>query len=108
MGKPKSILFPKQQRILAALGENIKFARLRRDFSSALIAERAGISRVTLYKVERGDPGVAMGAYLKVLFVLGLDRDLLKVAEDDTLGRKLQDAKLVPGKRASKTGNHDG
>jgi transcriptional regulator with XRE-family HTH domain len=107
MGKPKSVLFPRQQRILNTLGENIKFARLRRDFSSELIAERAGISRVTLYKVEKGDPGVAMGAYLKVLFVLGLDRDLLKVAEDDILGRKLQDARLLPGKRASKTRKPD-
>jgi transcriptional regulator with XRE-family HTH domain len=107
MGKQKTILLPRQQRILNTLGENIKFARLRRDFSSELTAERAGISRVTLYKVERGDPGAAIGAYLKVLFVLGLDRDLLKVAEDDILGRKLQDAQLLPGKRSSKTGKHN-
>ena len=99
MGLSKTVLFPSQQKILCILGENIKFARLRRDFPASLIAERAGISRVTLSKVESGDPGAAMGAYLKVLFVLGLEKDLLKVAEDDVLGRKLQDAKLLPSSR---------
>jgi transcriptional regulator with XRE-family HTH domain len=103
MGKPKTVLLPVQERIAKTLGENLKMARLRRDFSSELIAERAGISRVTLYKVEKGDPGVSMGAYLKVLFVLGLERDLLKVAEDDALGHRLQDAKIMPGKRASRS-----
>ena len=102
MGHSKTILFPRQQKILSTLGENIKFARLRRDFPATLISERAGISRVTLSKVESGDPGASMGAYLKVLFVLGLERDLLKVAEDDILGRKLQDAKLLPRGRASR------
>ncbi|MDR1948698.1 MAG: helix-turn-helix domain-containing protein [Spirochaetaceae bacterium] len=102
MGRTKAVLLPGQQKILHALGENIKFARLRRDFSAELTAERAGISRVTLSKVESGDPGAAMGAYLKTLFVLGLERDLLAVAKDDVLGRKLQDAALLPKKRASK------
>ena len=102
MGLSKTVLFPAQQKILSALGENIKLARLRRDFPAVLIAERAGISRVTLNKVESGDPGAAMGAYLKVIFALGLERDLLKVAEDDILGRRLQDAKLLPRSRASR------
>ena len=102
MGLSKTVLLPVQQKILSRLGENIKFARLRRDFPATLIAERAGISRVTLNKIESGDPGAAMGAYIKVLFVLGLENDLLKVAEDDILGRKLQDAKLLPRSRASR------
>lgn len=102
MGKSKTVLLPSQQRTLNRLGENIKYARLRRDLSAEQISERAGIGRSTLVKVEKGDQGVAIGTYLKVLFVLGLDADLLKVAEDDMLGRRLQDAKLVVKDRASK------
>ncbi|MFI3269144.1 MAG: helix-turn-helix transcriptional regulator [Rikenellaceae bacterium] len=102
MSRNKTELLPSQQRTLTALGENIKLARLRRDLSAEQVAERAGIGRSTLVKVEKGDGGVAVGIYLKVLFSLGLDKDLLKVAEDDTLGRKLQDAKLIVKQRASK------
>lgn len=102
MEKGKSVLLPKQQRTLETLGENIKLARLRRDLTAEQVAERAGISRTTLTRVEKGDPGTSIGIYLKVLFVLGLDQDLVKVAEDDLLGRRLQDAKLIPKERASK------
>ncbi len=102
MGKTKTILLPNQQRILATLGENIKLARLRRDLSAEQVATRAGIGRSTLSRIEKGDQGVAIGTYLKTLTVLGLDSDLLKVAADDILGRRLQDAKLLPKERASK------
>lgn len=98
----KRPLLPSQVRTLAALGENIKFARLRRDLSSEQVSERAGISRSTLAKVEKGDEGVAIGYYFRVLAVLGLDKDLLLVAKDDELGRRLQDAKLILKRRASK------
>jgi transcriptional regulator with XRE-family HTH domain len=98
----KRPLLPTQKRTLASLGENIKYARLRRDLSSEQVAERAGISRNTLIKVERGDESVAIGYYFRVLAILGLDKDLLLVAKDDELGRKLQDAKLVVKERASK------
>ncbi len=98
----KRPLLPSQKRTLATLGENIKFARLRRDLSSEQVAERAGISRSTLIKVEKGDEGVAIGYYFRVLAVLGLDKELLLVAKDDELGRKLQDAKLIVKKRATK------
>jgi transcriptional regulator with XRE-family HTH domain len=98
----KRPLLPSQQRTLTTLGENIKFARLRRDLSSEQVAERAGISRNTLIKVEKGDEGVAIGYYFRVLAILGLDKDLLLIAKDDELGRTLQDAKLVVKKRASK------
>ncbi|GHV81046.1 transcriptional regulator [Spirochaetia bacterium] len=84
------------------VGENIRLARLRRDLSAAQVAERAGISRTTLYKVEIGEGGVAIGTYLKVLFALNLEQDLLKLAGDDPFGRTLQDIKLVTRERASK------
>ena len=99
--KEKAI-FPSIQRILTEFGENIKLARLRRKLSTEQVAERANISRPTLWSVERGSPSVAMGTYLQVLCVLGLEKDLLKVAVDDSLGRKLQDANLLVKERAPK------
>jgi transcriptional regulator with XRE-family HTH domain len=91
------------RKVLPLLGEQIKLARLRRQLSAAVVAERAGISRSTLWQVEKGNPSVALGAYFLVLFALGLEKDLLSIAQDDVLGRKLQDAKLVVRKRAPKT-----
>ncbi len=75
---------------------------MRRELSSEQVAERAGISRNTLTKIERGEEGVVMGYYFRVLAILGLEKDLLLVAKDDELGRALQDAKLVVGERVSK------
>ena len=66
------------------------------------MAERAGISRNTLIKIEKGDEGVAIGMYMRVLIVLGLQDNLLLIAKDDELGRKLQDAGLLLKERASK------
>lgn len=102
MGKKTVVLLPKIQRLLTEMGENIKLARLRRDISAELLAERAGISRATLHNVEKGSPSVAIGIYAAVLQALRLENDLLLVAKDDVLGRKLQDIGLVAGKRASK------
>lgn len=94
--KPKKVvLLPTADRILKDVGENIKLARKRRKLSEAQVSERAGISRSTLQLMEKGSAGVAMAAYLQVLFVLGLEKDLLKMAADDPLGRKLQDAALL-------------
>jgi transcriptional regulator with XRE-family HTH domain len=84
------------------VGENIKKARLRRAFSSETVAQRAGITRKTLYRVERGDPAVALGIYARVLQALRLENDLASIAADDALGRKLQDANLKPKRRAPK------
>lgn len=81
-------------RILPLLGERMKLARLRRRLRAESVAERAGISRSTLWQIEKGNPSVALGAYLLVLFALGLEQDLSLVAKDDVLGRKLQDAGL--------------
>ncbi|MFA5010524.1 MAG: helix-turn-helix transcriptional regulator [Ignavibacteria bacterium] len=102
MKKENSILSLSVVKILIDLGIKIKLARLRRKLSTTQVAERAGINRVTLWQIEKGLPSVSMGAYAQVLFVLGLEKDLIKVAEDDNLGRKLQDAKILEKKRAPK------
>ena len=92
----------KTDKILKGLGENIRLARLRRKLNTQQVAERAGIGRRTLYEIEKGKPSVGIGNYAKVLTVLGLEDDLLNVAKDDVLGRKLQDAKLIIKERAPK------
>ena len=102
MKSKKPILLPKTMKLVTELGENIKLARLRRKLSAEQVAERANISRSTLWQVEKGSPSVAMGTYVQVLFVLGQENDILKVAADDQLGRKLQDAKLLVKERAPK------
>jgi transcriptional regulator with XRE-family HTH domain len=98
----KLTLMPSLRQILEELGENIKLARLRRRMSAEQVAARANISRPTLLSIEKGSSGVAIGAYAKVLFVLNLEKDLLKLATDDALGRKLQDADMVVKERAPK------
>ena len=94
-------IMPDTENILKTMGEQIKMARLRRRLSATLVAERAGISRSTLWKVENGNPSVAVGIYAAVLHALNnMDKDLLKIAGDDELGRKLQDIELLRrGKR---------
>ena len=97
-------IMPGTEKILKTLGEQIKLARLRRDLSAELVAERAGISRSSLWKVESGNPAVAMGIYAAVLHALGnMDSDLLLVAKDDLFGRQLQDMNLLTRKRASRS-----
>ncbi|WP_119079417.1 helix-turn-helix transcriptional regulator [Chitinophaga alhagiae] len=95
MKPKKTILLPSAENMLKELGVNMKLARKRRRLSADQVAERAGIARSTLQLIEKGDPGVAMSSYVQVLFVLGLDRDIMKIAADDPLGRKLQDARLL-------------
>lgn len=91
----KQIILPRYKGVLAQVGEQIKLARKRRKLTTVQIAERADISRSTLNLIEKGEPSVAMGAYFNVLRVLGLQEDFLKLAADDTLGRKLQDLELL-------------
>lgn len=102
MLRKNTILLPKLNKILVELGENLKLARLRRKLSSEQVAERANISRPTLSSIEKGLASVSIGSYLQVLFVLGLEKDFLKLAKDDLLGRKLQDANLISKERAPK------
>ena len=102
MAKKTAIVLPKTEELLRTFGENIRLARLRRNITAKLEAERAGISIVTLAKIETGAPTVAIGHYMQVLLTLGLERDILKVTADDELGRKLQDIGLAVRRRASK------
>lgn len=95
-------LYPSSKKVLEMLAENIRLARLRRKLSMEKVAERAGLSRSTIIKIEKGDHGVAIGNYVQVLFVLKLDQDLLNVAKDDELGRKILDAGLIVKQRAPK------
>ena len=75
--KKHILIMPKTDRILKQVGEQIRLARLRRKIPAGLVAERAGISRATVWKVEKGDSTVSMAAYAKVLSAIGLQNDLL-------------------------------
>lgn len=103
MKKAAYNIVPATENILKTMGEQIKLARLRRDLSAELVAERARISRASLWKVESGNPAVAIGIYAAVLHALGnMDRDLALVAKDDEMGRQMQDLNLMTRKRASR------
>lgn len=107
MPKTRHPSFPSVLRQLNALGERLRLARLRRKLSTELFAERMGVSRETLRRLEKGDPTIAMGTYMRALRVLGLEQDIDAVARDDELGRKLQDLDLPRprprGRTASRT-----
>lgn len=103
MNEKSHVILPSTEEILETMGVQIKLARLRRDLSMTLVCQRANISRATLYKVEKGDPSVALGIYANVLHALNnMDKDLLLVAKDDKLGRTIQDLNMITRKRASK------
>lgn len=91
----KQVVLPRYKDVLAQMGEQIKLARKRRKLTTIQVAERADIARSTLSLIEKGEPSVAMGAYFNILLVLGLQDDFLKLAADDTFGRKLQDLELL-------------
>lgn len=84
------------KRALRKLGEDIRDARRRRRIPVAIMAERASISRTTLNKVEKGEPGVSLGTYATVLFALGLADRLAGLADasTDVVGRELEEEHL--------------
>lgn len=103
MSKKTVVVMPETQRILETMGEQIKMARLRRNLATELVAERAGISRATLWAVEKGTPTVSIGTYAAVLHALGgMDKDFELVARDDEFGRKLQDLNIRTRGRAKR------
>ena len=92
----------KLEQKMQVVGEQIRLARLRRNLSVAQVAERATCSPLTVSRIAKGVPTVAIGIYLRVLYALQLDDDILSLAKDDELGRALQDMKLPQRERASK------
>ena len=102
MAQASHLLVPRVRRLLTGLGNQLKLARLRRRYSTEVVAQRAGITRPTLSKIEQGDPSVSLGAYVRVMQALRLEGDIAKLAADDVLGRKLQDAEITPKLRAPK------
>ena len=92
--KRQNHLFPKATNALKALGENLRLARKRRKITAQMMSERANMSLMTLRSLERGSPHVAMDNYMAVIFCLGFQDDVVKIAANDVLGRDLQDAEL--------------
>jgi len=95
--------FPSVEKQIRAFAERLKLARMRRGISTSLFAERLGVSRDTLNRLEKGDGNIAISTYMRALRILGLDADMDAVARDDELGRKLQDlnlpSRISPAKR---------
>jgi len=84
------------KRALRKLGQDIRDARRRRRISTDIMAERASVSRATLYRVEKGDPGASIGIYARILFVLGLEDRLADLADAtaDSVGLELEEEQL--------------
>lgn len=96
MKKTSTIPIP-VNKALKKLGADLKEARIKRRLTMALVEERAGITHTTLSKVEKGDAGVSIGIYAKVMFVLGLIDNIYNLAEpdNDTVG-KVYDKENLP------------
>ena len=100
MAQKTSSLLPSTEEHLQRFGERLRLARRRRRLSSKQVAERAGMAPMTLRSLERGGSGVTIAAYLAVMQVLGIERDLDLLGQADPLGRELQDASLPAGRTA--------
>ena len=112
MSKPQpDLMLPiPVRRAVRTLGQDIRDARRRRRIPTAVMAERASISRTTLNKIEKGDFGVSLGNYANVLFVLGMVERLGDLADvkTDTTGLELEEERLpqrIRGPRQNKSGH---
>lgn len=85
------------KKALKKFGADLKEARIKRRLTMALVEERAGIAHITLTKAEKGDAGVSMGIYTKIMFVLGLIDNVYNLAEpdNDAIG-KVYDKENLP------------
>ena len=95
MAKTIAPLLPSTNELLQRFGERLRLARRRRRLTAKQVAERAGMAPMTLRSLERGGSGVTMGAYLAVMQVLGIEKDMDLLGAADPLGRELQDARLT-------------
>jgi transcriptional regulator with XRE-family HTH domain len=95
MARKISPLLPATEELLRLFGERLRLARQRRRLSAKQVSERAGMNPMTLRSLERGSSAVTIGAYLAVMQVLGLEKELDHIAEADPVGRSLQDARLT-------------
>ena len=94
MAKKTAPLLPITGELLRQFADRLRLARLRRRLSAKQVAERAGMAPMTLRSLERGGSGVTMGAYLAVMQVLGIEKDLDLLGKADPVGREIQDAQL--------------
>ena len=99
MAKQTPPTFPAAQRQIKALGERLRAARLRRRLTRDVVAARVGVSKLTLAKLEGGNPSTSLATMLRLLQVLNLADDIDRLAADDELGRKLQDIEQVGAPR---------
>lgn len=100
----KDVLPSKLRRALLKCGEDISVARRRRRITKRMMAERLGVALTTYDRIERGDPGVAMGTYMMALLVLGLGiplSELIDPRRDDT-GMLLEAERLPKRIRAER------
>ena len=93
------VLFPKQRKVLTSFGEDLLLAVKRRGYTKQMICDRTGFDNKTVNKVFVGDPGVAIGTYLKVMAVLGMEENFAEMAAKDEVGIKLQNLKLLEGSK---------
>lgn len=99
MPKRTPSIFPATSRQLTELGERLRAARLRRRMTQAALAARSDVSLPTLRKLEQGESSSSLATLLRVLQVLGLDKDIEALAKDDEIGRRLQDINQIGAPR---------
>lgn len=104
MAKKTAALLPTTDELLRQFGDRLRLARLRRRLSAKQVAERAGMAPMTLRSLERGGSGVTMGAYLAVMQMLGIEKDLDLLGKADPVGRELQDAQLPAHTKTTRPG----
>jgi transcriptional regulator with XRE-family HTH domain len=97
--------FPSVERQMSAFGERLRAARLRRRITTILFAKRMDVSRDTLNRLEKGDPTIALGTYMRALHLLGLEKDFDLLARDEDFSRKLHQLGLP--ERLGSAGTND-